>query len=727
MAPNILMSRNDGLGARLIPMLSALRLAELTGARLRIFWPAQDSRANVSAFADLFAPDFSDRYFITDAEYRQRRLGIIPASRFCQMTPEEFAAKADPAADYFIDDATGPARLAGEEDEAVRRDYRAAMALINFTPRVRVMMALIDATFEGRQVTAYHIRHGDVTTSYRARGKPWPNKYVPPEIYLEHMRQSGTGPDRPALLISDTPASIDWLAARQPGVTRLGDIVALDGLTSLQFDFLELYAMSRATTILAPEMSGFSRVAAAIGAVPIQDVGEALTPESMSRAMTALQRRLETDPDDFLNDGEIAQATVHLRRWLTAGAGNSDLSGLLDQQLGRGNTVPLIYRFRAEDAYRAGDAKALAETADQAREAMVPLPNLLSEIDTMQAGLAFAQGRAEQGTVLLRRGLFLGLIHAFTSPAVLAWLNSDPRPTTPLYPFEPQMIDLISLSQGQPPRRVDTRGLLWDLRHFLSSSFRGPLTAGGGDGLLRDRIARLERQDGIRGTATERSLKSYRSQVEMEGTDPASALALSREMAEDAPMAENRWAVQRFALNLMQAREYSRARYWFAQLAELWPDEPVYHGCLAAMLLREAETDLALHHFERANPAGSLPYPVFAARHAQLLDRMKREDEADAILDLLLEETGWGESHISGYVRRVLRQARPFKHLVRLTRLADEAGPHRSAQGLVAQLLAQLGQTEDARARAEAALKAGGVPVGDQAGVRAILSGQSNP
>lgn len=207
--------------------------------------------------------------FISDDEARTRRLRIIAANRFQRLTPEEFIAQADPDYDYFIEETGGPAALQGEDPAEVARQYRAAMGLIRFTPRIHEMMGQIDAAFAGRRVTAYHIRHGDVTSSYRARGKAWPNKYVPPEIYLEHMRQSGTGPDQPALLISDTPASIDWLADRQPGILRLPDLIRLDDLDSLQFDFLELYAMSRAALIVAPEMSGFSRVAAAIGAVPI--------------------------------------------------------------------------------------------------------------------------------------------------------------------------------------------------------------------------------------------------------------------------------------------------------------------------------------------------------------------------------------------------------------------------------------------------------------------------
>lgn len=721
MAPTLLMSRNDGLGARLIPLLSALRLAKLTGARLWVYWPSQDQRTNVSQFASLFAPDFSDSYFIPETEFRQRRLSLITAARFRNLTPAAFVAEADPAADYFIEEATGPVALAGEDPDAVARHYRDAMSQISFTPRVQEMMARIDAAFAGRQVTAYHIRHGDVTSSYRARGKPWPNKYVPPEIYLEHMRQAGTGPDRPALLISDTPASIDWLVARQPGATRLSDLIRLEDLDSLQFDFLELYAMSRAALIVAPEMSGFSRVAAAIGAVPIEDVGLSLMPEAMGRAMAALQTRLEDAPESFLNDGEIAQSAVHLRRWLEQQDRPADLTGMLDQQLDQGNTVPLLYRMRAEDAFRAGDAAALSETGRQARDAMIPLPHVLSEIDTMRALLHLRAGEAEAATPLLRRALYTWPMQAFVAEALRHWLLADPRPSEPLYPFDPSVLDLVSLSRGEPQKRVDMRSLVWETRHFLSSTFRGPLTAGGADADLRQKVLAVEAQDGVRGTPVERALKSFRSQIEMEGPDPASALALSAEMAHDAPLAENRWAVQRFALNLLHQRKYQRARYWFARLAQHWPDEPVYAGLLASMLLREGENETALTLFERANPSGRMPYPVFIPRHVQLLDRLKREADSDALYDMLMEQTGWSEMHLSACVRRALRQHRPFPHLDRLTRLADEAGPHRAAGALLAQLLHRDGQIDEARRRAQAALDGGGVPAGDVRGVQAVL------
>ncbi|WP_157994814.1 hypothetical protein [Paracoccus tegillarcae] len=716
------MSRNDGLGARLIPLLSALRLAEATGARLRVHWPSQDKRANVSHYQGLFDAAFCDRYFITDDEAKERRLRIIGASRFQRLTRQEFIAQADAEYDYFVEETGGPAILQGEDPAEVARAYRNAMGLITFTPRIREMMAQIDAAFAGRQVTAYHIRHGDVTSSYRARGKAWPNKYVPPEIYLEHMRQSGTGPDRPALLISDTAASIDWLAARQDGVLRLPDLIQLDDLDSLQFDFLELYAMSRAALIVAPEMSGFSRVAAAIGAVPIDDVGQSLTDASMDAAMTALQQRLLNDSGSFLNDGEIAQSTVHLRRWLDRQDQPGDLSELLDQQLDQGNTVPLMYRMRAEDAYRAGDAAMLAEIAHQARDAMIPLPHVLSEIDTMQALLHLRAGQADTATVLLRRALYHWPMQAFTAEAVRTWLLADPAPTERFYPFEPMVLDLVSLSRGAPQKRVDMRSLVWEIRQFLSSTFRGPLIAAGADADLRDRVLAVEAQDSIRGTPAERSLKSFRSLIEIEGPDPASALALSREMAHDAPVSENRWAAQRFAINLLHQHKFQRARFWFARLVEAFPDEPVYSGYLAGTIMRDGENEVAQAHFERVNPPGEpLRYPVFATRQIQLLDRLKRENEADALYEQLLIATGWAETHVTGAVRRALRQDRPFPHLERLTRLAEEAGPHRAAGALVAQLLHRDGHHDEARQRAQSALDSGAVPAGDLEGIRALL------
>lgn len=722
MVPNILMSRNDGLGARLIPLLSALRLAQATGAKLRVHWPSQDKRANVSHYHGLFAPEFCAQYFISDDEARTRRLRIIAANRFQRLTPEEFIAQADPDYDYFIEETGGPAALQGEDPAEVARQYRAAMGLIRFTPRIHEMMGQIDAAFAGRRVTAYHIRHGDVTSSYRARGKAWPNKYVPPEIYLEHMRQSGTGPDQPALLISDTPASIDWLADRQPGILRLPDLIRLDDLDSLQFDFLELYAMSRAALIVAPEMSGFSRVAAAIGAVPIQDVGQSLDDSAMAAAMTALQQRLRDDPGSFLNDGEIAQSTVHLRRWLDRQDQPGDLSDLLDEQLDQGNTVPLIYRLRAEDAYRAGDVATLGGIADQARDAMIPLPHVLSEIDTMQALLQLRAGQADAATILLRRALYHWPMQAFASEAVRHWLLADPRPAQPFYPFEPLVLDLVSLSRGEPQKRVDMRSLVWEIRQFLSSTFRGPLIAGGADADLRDRVLAVETQDGIRGTAAERSLKSFRSLIEIEGPDPASALALSREMAHDAPVAQNRWAVQRFAVNLLQRHKFQRARYWFAQLVEAFPDEPVYSGYLAATIMRDGENQIALTHFQCANPADEpLRYPIFAARQVQLLDRLKREDDADALYQQLLIATGWAETHLTGAVQRALRLGRPFPHLDRLSRLADEAGQHRSAGALVAQLLYREGRYDEARRHAQAALDGGAASAATVAELRALL------
>ena len=59
-----LVSRNDGLGARLLPILSALRLGHEIGVPVKIHWPIlQEGTHNTGEYDSLFAEDYiRDRF-----------------------------------------------------------------------------------------------------------------------------------------------------------------------------------------------------------------------------------------------------------------------------------------------------------------------------------------------------------------------------------------------------------------------------------------------------------------------------------------------------------------------------------------------------------------------------------------------------------------------------------------------------------------------------------------
>lgn len=197
----------------------------------------------------------------------------------------------------------------------------------------------------------YHIRHNDLTRSYKTRATEFSNKYIPNEIYLAHMRENGIGPDRKAVLIGDCDEPLDWLSARQPGTSRINHILDRSQLSSLQYDFLELYTMSQATKIVAPEHSGFSKLAARLGNIPVQDVKGSLSDAALKDALSALEARLRWDRESFTCDGDAAQAIVHLARpEKNESLAAQDLLTLREVEYG--STVPFILQRAAEAAYR---------------------------------------------------------------------------------------------------------------------------------------------------------------------------------------------------------------------------------------------------------------------------------------------------------------------------------------------------------------------------------------
>lgn len=306
--------RADRLGARLIALVNAMRLAERLDVRFVMYWPESADIGQV--FNDptvLFDAEFVGRHFIAPSEWKLAR---GKARRWLDLAREgedAIAAHLADGGDVLIDQAFDVQSLPGETPQAARAGFVKAAETLPFAPDLTPRLRMVEHRLKG--ATAYHIRRGDITTALKARNKAWPAKLIPDEIYMAHMEREAERASS-VILFSDSPALLERFRARFPAFRTIADVVSTDMLEPGARDLFELYAMSRCARIIAPEHSAFSSTAADLGGAEKIDVTGDLPPEAREAALTALVERLETRPESFENEGEIGQCLVHAEAFL---------------------------------------------------------------------------------------------------------------------------------------------------------------------------------------------------------------------------------------------------------------------------------------------------------------------------------------------------------------------------------------------------------------------------
>jgi len=336
--------RSDRLGARLVSLMNAMRLAEDLGVEFRCAW--NESLGVGQTFNDpteLFKAGFVKRHFLSAEEWSAARPKAETLTGQLQQQPERVAEILAAGQDLIVGNAFGVITLKGEDADAVTARFRAQFARIPFAPPVAVAMADLDRCLAGH--TAYHIRRGDLTDDPKAKHKPWPHKVVPNEFYERHMAAAldGPGGSSGAILFSDDADSIAHYRALFPQLKCLTDVVSTDGLTEAQRDLLELYAMSRCGKIIAPERSAFSSTAADLTGAAKASVAQAMDEPQRHAAHEALYERLRDRPESFAGDGHVGQALAHIGDWLEKEGRLRDAAALFAARIRDGLGISFVY------------------------------------------------------------------------------------------------------------------------------------------------------------------------------------------------------------------------------------------------------------------------------------------------------------------------------------------------------------------------------------------------
>jgi len=355
--------RADRLGARLISIVNAIRIAEDHGAAFSICWPrAGGMSAALNDATELFAPGFVARHMADQHVLGARRRAAVSLAR----CPDEALGLLAAGRDVAVEMVRGVAVLPGEDADRVAERAREVFRALPWAEAVAGPMARLGTELRG--ATACHIRRGDLIRHVKAMHKPWPNKYVPDEFFVPHIEEA-LAAGRPVVVFSDDAGVVARLARAHPGLRAAADLVPAEGLTEAQRDLLELAAMSLCERIVAPEGSAFSATAATLAGRPPRDVVASLPEPLRAAACEALLARLRARPDSFEGPGEIGQCVPHLVGWLEAAGRGAEAARLCDELVrGRPGAAPrqgqgLAISFVTAEAMRLALAHAGPEAA----------------------------------------------------------------------------------------------------------------------------------------------------------------------------------------------------------------------------------------------------------------------------------------------------------------------------------------------------------------------------
>jgi tetratricopeptide (TPR) repeat protein len=390
----IISHRNDGMGARLIASLNAVRIARDHGLPWHICWTTHGlTRPELRNPADLFSPEFvaahlSDVELMQHIDDRVVDLTTLEPS----LTREAFLARAAKGQQFLSALPMGVVALPWEDAEAARLTLPSCLAAFEFSAPVQAMMARIDEALSGATLTAYHIRRGDIIDHPIASNKLWPSKYIPREFYEAHLARTLEDPLARVLVFSDTPEEVARLKAVSPNVASFDDLLGASELTMSARDFLELYAMSRCRQIFGPPSSAFSQTAALIGGGSVEAVQDALSPEDHAAALDVLTDRLEAKSDLFLNHGDVGQSLNFMIEYLTGRGHAARAKAILDAYVEDGLDKGYVYRLMCELAVASGDVAACPGIRDLAYARPAYVEDALQSVNSYAAIAHLVEG-----------------------------------------------------------------------------------------------------------------------------------------------------------------------------------------------------------------------------------------------------------------------------------------------------------------------------------------------
>ncbi|SEW44614.1 hypothetical protein SAMN04488515_3219 [Cognatiyoonia koreensis] len=304
----IIAHRNDRMGARLIAMINAMRIADTLDLPFLVGWTTHGRTSEeIRRPSDIFSRDFIAQHFFGGDDLNRIWPSLTNLDKIEETSPQSIRSAASKGASFLSEVVLGSLVLPWENADEVEAILPTYFKKIPFSPVVAQVMQEIDDRFAGLSLRAYHIRRGDIISDPITSEKLWPNKYIPREFYEVHIRQFLDGGGDRCIIFSDTPEEIARLKEIDSRILAFDDVVPNDGLTAGQRDFLELFSMSKCPQIFGPPESAFSQTAATIGGGKVFAVQTSLSNAEHAKAMNLMSSRLAQPERYFLGDGDVGQ------------------------------------------------------------------------------------------------------------------------------------------------------------------------------------------------------------------------------------------------------------------------------------------------------------------------------------------------------------------------------------------------------------------------------------
>jgi Flp pilus assembly protein TadD len=682
----------------MLPFINALRMGHDYDLPVKIYWPVHAAAGtNIGEHVDVFSAEFIDRHFISKAEFDALSKAAVGLSQIRLQPANEIVKSVRSGAVMALDGGQSVMALGSEDQAFVLQSYQKTLDRISFTPVINDNIAKINAITKSQDILAYHVRHGDVTTTYRTKNKPWPNKFVPSEFYVQHFMTGKTGSDAQALLFGDFEPSLDWLCKQCPELIRIGDVIDFGALGSLQRDFLELYAMSRADKIVGPRTSGFSQLAARLGGVEFKDIMKEMRPRDYATAFEALYKRIDETPTDLSSKGEIGQCMAHLIPFLMRKEQSARAEHLLDQEIKRGNIIAFLYPLLAKVLIAQEKFQQVLDLRTDSLDQPLFDPLSVAELDAYASQAAVHMGNVQEATRLLCMAVYQTPYSPQAKIAYDLLKQKDLLCDDNFYPIDRQLMEVLA------PKGVEFHPVFfaWEWRFSLISNFQRPLThAGAADLLIKNMDKAFASSD--RSERLSSSYKSFKSRVLMGLGHTEDALSLSISAVDEAP--DDSFVVKRHVQNLIQNRNYDIALRFAKHLVKLKPSVPLYQSLLAECHVGLRQRQQAVKQYA-AVWSDDIRFPGSTLLHATTLIQTGSANQAGKLMDQVLPEARWPDQFLDIHTSAKIKTGEHSQLLPLLQSLANEARNFRKVSHLLAKIKSANGDLQEAISDAELAVE----------------------
>ncbi len=442
---SVVAHRNDRMGARIIAMLNALRVAKDYDLSFTCGWTTGGRTSEeVRDPTNIFTQDYVDAFFFDNDILGRVYDDLIDLSTI-QNAPgdpkeSDFRQRALNGSAYLCGAAMGVTVLPWEDEAEVAARLPRGLEHMQFSPPVAKTIRQIEEVFAGKRLIAYHIRRGDIISDPIASNKLWPNKFIPRELYEVHLERTLEDPAAQVLVFSDTPVEVERLKAKSDRVQGITDLLGERDYTSGARDFLELYAMSRCKQIYGPPSSAFSQTAMTIGGCTLDAVQDALSPEDQAYAMDLMTERLEAKSDLFLNMGDVGQCLHFLNDHL-AGKGEGDRAKrIIRAYMEDGLDKSFAYQLLCELSVEAGELEYCERVRDLAYARPVYVDDSMAYANTYSAIYQLTQGNWATAMARLQAAIWFRPLEPMVHGALNLGLTAGVVNPRDFYPFDTNLI-----------------------------------------------------------------------------------------------------------------------------------------------------------------------------------------------------------------------------------------------------------------------------------------------